>query len=503
MNYIPDLQTVMALAKRGDNNLLPVFRDVPADLETPVSAYLKVARGEHSFLLESVEGGERLARYSFIGTEPYRVLKSGPYDDPSQGSDPLLEIEAELARYRLSHPKATDPRSALPRFTGGAVGFLAYEVVRHFEPRVPTNVPDPQGLPEALFMFVDALLVFDHLQHTIKVVAHCRLDGDVQASYRQACWRIDELAKRLNQTLPASPYLISTQAHAPERVESNVTKERFIENVERCRKYIVAGDIYQVQISQRFQRRTAAHPFSVYRALRVVNPSPYMYYLSMGDSQIVGASPEMLVRVEDGLVETHPIAGTRRRGRDEEDEARMEAELTSDEKEKAEHIMLVDLQRNDVGRIALPGTVRVTELMAVEKYSHVMHLVSHVVGRLRPELTSYHALRANFPAGTVTGAPKIRAMEIIAELEEHRRGPYAGAVGYFDFSGNLDSAITIRTIVMRDGMAYAQAAGGIVYDSIADLEYMESGNKARAMLRAIEKAEEMEEGLVSVGSLGY
>jgi anthranilate synthase component 1 len=503
MNYTPDLQGVMALAKEGSNNLVPVFRDIPADLETPVSAYLKVARGEHSFLLESVEGGERLARYSFIGTEPYRVLRSGPYVDPKEGGDPLREIEAELSRYRLSHPRATEPRSALPRFTGGAVGFLAYEVVRHFEPRIPIPAPDPQGLPEALFMFVDALLVFDHLQHTIKVVAHCRLDGDVESSYRQACWRIDELAKRLNQTLPASPYTISAAAHGAEQVQSNVAKDRFLENVERCREYIVGGDIYQVQISQRFQQRTAAHPFSVYRALRIVNPSPYMYYLAMGDSCIVGASPEMLVRVEDGLVETHPIAGTRRRGRDEDDERRMEAELTNDEKERAEHIMLVDLARNDVGRIAQPGTVKVTELMAVEKYSHVMHLVSHVVGRLRPELTSYDALRANFPAGTVTGAPKIRAMEIIAELESDRRGPYAGAVGYFDFSGNLDSAITIRTIVMKDGNAYAQAAGGIVYDSVAELEYMESGNKARGSLRAIEKAEEMEEGLVMVGSLGY
>ncbi len=503
MNYQPDLEGVLALAKKGDNNLVPVFRDIPADLETPVSAFLKVTRGEHSFLLESVEGGERLARYSFIGTEPYRVLRSGPYADPAQGSDPLREIQAELSRYRLSHPKATEPHSALPRFTGGAVGFLAYDVIRHFEPRVPINVPDPQGLPEALFMFVDALLVFDHLQHTIKVVAHCRLDGDVQASYRQACWRIDELAKRLNQTLPASPYSINAAAHTPEPVQSNVAKETFLKNVGRCREHIVAGDIYQVQISQRFQQRTVAHPFSVYRALRVVNPSPYMYYLALGDSYIVGASPEMLVRVEDGLVETHPIAGTRRRGRDEEDERRMEAELAQDEKERAEHIMLVDLARNDIGRIALPGTVKVTELMAVEKYSHVMHLVSHVVGRLRPELSSYDALRANFPAGTVTGAPKIRAMEIIAELESDRRGPYAGAVGYFDFSGNLDSAITIRTIVMRDGMAYAQAAGGIVYDSVPELEYMESGNKARAMLRAIAKAEEMEEGLVTVGSLGY
>ena len=503
MNYTPDLQSVLELAKAGENNLAPVFRDIPADLETPVSAFLKVVRGEHSFLLESVEGGERLARYSFIGTEPYRVLRSGPYADPAQGSDPIRDVEQELSRYNISHPKATDPRSALPRFTGGAVGFLSYDVVRHFEPRVPVPSQDPQGLPEALFMFVDALLVFDHLQHTIKVVAHCRLDGDVQASYRQACWRIDELAKRLNQTLPASPYPISAELPSDDGVGSNVAKERFLKNVERAREHIVAGDIYQVQISQRFQRRTPAHPFSVYRALRVVNPSPYMYYLAMGDSYIVGASPEMLVRVEDGLVETHPIAGTRRRGRDEEDERRMEEELRNDEKERAEHIMLVDLARNDIGRIAQPGTVKVTELLAVEKYSHVMHLVSHVEGRLRPGLTSFDALRANFPAGTVTGAPKIRAMEIIAELESDRRGPYGGTVGYFDFSGNLDSALTIRTIVMKDGVANAQAAGGIVYDSVPELEYMESGNKARAMLKAIEAAEEMEEGLVVVGSRGY
>ena len=504
MNYEPDLETVRKLAAQSDNNVVPVFRDVPADLETPVSAYLKVARGDHSFLLESVEGGERLARYSFIGTEPYRILRCGPYDDPSkEGSDPLIEIEAELSRFKLSHPKDTEARSALPRFTGGAVGFLAYDVVRHFEPRVPIPTQEAQGLPEALFMFVDALLVFDHLRHTIKVVAHCRLDGDIEASYRQACWRIDELAKRLKQTLPASPYPLNAGPHTPEQFRSNTEKSDFLAKVERCKEYTVAGDIYQGQVSQRFHRATAAHPFSIYRAARMVNPSPYMYYLAMGDCYIVGASPEMLVRVEDGLVETHPIAGTRRRGRDEEDERRMEEELRSDEKERAEHIMLVDLARNDIGRIAQPGTVQVTELMAVEKYSHVMHLVSHVVGRLKPELTSYDALRANFPAGTVTGAPKIRAMEIIAEMERDRRGPYAGTVGYFDFSGNLDSAITIRTLVMKDGIAHVQAAGGVVYDSVPELEHMESGNKARGMLRAIDEAEAMEEGLVTVGSLGY
>ncbi len=497
MTYHPDLAAIRALAAGGDANLAPVYHDVAADLETPVSAFLKVARGDHSFLLESVEGGERLARYSFIGTEPYRVLRCGPYAKPDEGSDPLLEIERELSRFRLAHIE-----NGLPRFTGGAVGFLAYEAARHFEPRIPVPSADPQAFPEALFMFTDTILVFDHLKHTIKVVAHCRLDGDVEAAYRQACWRIDELVERLTRPLPASLYPIEAAPARQQTVTSNTEKKEFLRKVERCKEYIVAGDIYQVQISQRFQRPTHAHPFSVYRALRTVNPSPYMYYLAMGDAHIIGASPEMLVRVEDGLVENHPIAGTRRRGRDAEDERRMEEELTSDEKERAEHIMLVDLSRNDVGRIAQPGSVEVTELLAVEKYSHVMHLVSHVVGRLKPELTSYDALRACFPAGTVTGAPKIRAMEIIAELESDRRGPYAGAVGYFDLSGNLDTALAIRTIVMKDGVAHAQAAGGIVFDSVPELEYMESQNKARAMLRAIDQAELIEEAVPS-GSLGY
>jgi anthranilate synthase component 1 len=501
--YSPDLATVRALAEKGQNNLVPVYRDVPADLETPVSAFLKVARGEYSFLLESVEGGERLARYSFIGTEPYRILRSGPFADPAQGEDPLREIEAELSRHSLSHPKDTETRSALPRFTGGAVGFLAYDVVRHFEPRVTIPQPDPNGLPEALFMFVDSLLVFDHLKHTIKVVAHCRLDGDVESSYRQACWRIDELAKRLNSTLPASPYHMEPGGHVDGRVESNVGRDRYIQMVEAAKKYIVAGDIIQAVPSQRLSRRTNAHPFSIYRALRNVNPSPYMYYLNMGDSQIVGASPEMLVRVEDGVVETHPIAGTMPRGRDEDEDAEIEERLKNDEKERAEHVMLVDLGRNDIGRVSKPGTVKVTDFMIVERYSHVMHLVSRVRGKLRDGMSAYDALRACFPAGTVSGAPKIRAMEIISELEPDRRGPYAGAVGYFDFSGNMDTAITIRTMALKDGVATIQAGGGVVYDSVPETEYQETLNKARAVLTAIDQAEAMEEGLVTTGSLGY
>ncbi len=511
MNYQPDLETVRKLAATTDNNLLPVFRDVPADLETPVSAFLKVARGEYSFLLESVEGGERLARYSFIGTEPYRVLRRGPYDDPSEGSDPLLDIQEELARYRLSHPRDTKARpdgrpsgrSALPRFTGGAVGFLAYDVIRHFEPRVRVPKPDPQAMPEALFMFVDALLVFDHLKHTIKVVAHCRLDGDIEASYRQTCWRIDELARRLTQTLPASPYPVRGSMHTDERVQSNLGRDRYLEIVERAKKYIVAGDIIQVVPSQRLSRRTSVHPFSVYRALRAVNPSPYMYYLAMGESYIVGASPEMLVRVEDGAVETHPIAGTLPRGRNAEEDDLLEEQLRKDEKERAEHVMLVDLGRNDIGRVSEAGTVKVKDFMIVERYSHVMHLVSRVTGKLKAPLTAYDALRACFPAGTLSGAPKIRAMEIISELEPDRRGPYGGAVGYFDFSGNMDTAITIRTVVMKEGITHIQCGGGVVYDSVPEREYQETLNKARAVLQAIDLAEATEESLVATGSLGY
>jgi len=503
--YAPALNEVLALAQKTDNNLVPVFRDVPADLETPVSAFLKVARGDYSFLLESVEGGERLARYSFIGTEPYRVYRSGPYADPKEGSDPLVEVETELSRYRLSHPKDTEAAAGggLPRFTGGAVGFLAYDVVRHFEARVQVPEADAQGLPEALFMFVDTLLVFDHLKHVIKVVAHCRLDGDVEQSYRQACWRIDELVARLGRALPAAPYAMISPEFIGEPAQSNVGRDRYIGMVEQAKKYIVAGDVIQVVPSQRLSRRTSAHPFSIYRALRMVNPSPYMYYLQMGDSHIVGASPEMLVRVEDGTVETHPIAGTLPRGRTPDEDEVIEQALLNDEKERAEHVMLVDLGRNDIGRVSQPGTVTVKDFMIVERYSHVMHLVSRVEGKLKRDMSAYDALRACFPAGTLSGAPKIRAMEIISELEPERRGPYGGAVGYFDFSGNMDTAITIRTMVMKDGISHVQAGGGVVYDSVPDREYEETLNKARAVMAAIDRAETLEEGLVTAGSLGY
>jgi anthranilate synthase component I len=490
--YRPTLDEVQSLA--GEGNLVPVYRSVPADLETPVSAYLKMAAtGRLSFLLESVEGGETLGRYSFIGSEPYRVLRTGE-GEPAGAIDPLTEIERELSQFKLIH------LPGLPRFTGGAVGYLGYEVARYFE-RLPRASDDPLALPESVFMFVDTLLVFDHLQHEIKVLTHARTDGDVAAAYKQATWRIEDVVQRLREPLTKLPYEESNgvSGHA---TESNFERDDYLAAVRRAREHIVAGDIYQVQLSQRFSRRTGAHPFEIYRALRRVNPSPYMYYLEFGDLQIVGASPEMLIRIDEGRIETHPIAGTRRRGRDAADEEKMEEELRTDEKERAEHVMLVDLSRNDLGRVSQPGTVEVTELMEIEKYSHVMHLVSHVVGSLRPEVSTYDALRASFPAGTVTGAPKIRAMEIISELEADQRGAYAGCVGYFDFSGNLDTAITIRTLVIKDGVAYAQAAGGVVYDSEPELEFMESENKARAMLRAIEEAESMT-GAALAGSLGY
>ncbi len=472
--YYPTLGEVRQLRKYG--NIVPVYHEIMADLETPVSAYLKVARGSYSFLLESVEGGERLARYSFIGTEPSLVLSAGEED----AVDPLLLVEKEFSRHQPVRI------AGLPRFHGGMVGYLSYEIARYFE-RLPSPALNSLGLPEFVLMLADTLLIFDHLTHKIKIVAHVHLDGDIDEAYLQATRKIDSLEDRLGQPVPpeASPMVLSRGSP----VSSNLSQAEFESRVSRAKDYIYAGDIIQVVLSQRLAKPTGASPFAIYRALRSVNPSPYMYYLHLGNFHIVGASPELLVRVEDRVVSNHPIAGTRPRGKDAAQDLALEEELRLDEKECAEHIMLVDLGRNDIGRISEPGTVEVTQLMDVERYSHVMHLVSHVQGRLRDELSQFDALRACFPAGTVSGAPKIRAMEIIAELEPDKRGPYAGAVGYFDFSGNLDTAIAIRTIVIKDGVAYIQAGGGIVADSIPEREYQESLSKAQALLTAIEQAE--------------
>ena len=480
--YYPSLEEVKGMAGRG--NLVPVYRSINADLETPVSAYLKVARPPYSFLLESVAGGERIGRYSFIGADPYRVIKTGP-GQPDGQVDPLTLVQAEMDQYKLV------PVDDLPRFHGGAVGYLAYDTISYFEPRVPPMPADPQGLPESVFTFVDTLLVFDHLRHDIKVVSHVRLNGDIPSAYAQATAKIDDMVRRLAQPLELSQDLRGPSGIPAGDVEvrSNFTREEYGTAVDKAVEYIYAGEVIQVVNSQRFSRRTNVHPFQVYRSLRSINPSPYMYYLDLDGFNIVGAAIETVVSVEDGIAATHPIAGTRPRGRTPEEDDALETELKTSEKQRAEHIMLVDLGRNDIGRVSLPGTVSVTQLMDVERFSHVMHLVSHVEGRLRPEYTPYDALRSCFPAGTVSGAPKIRAMEIIAELEGEKRGPYGGAVGYFSFSGNMDTALVLRTGIYKDGVMYVQAGGGVVADSVAEDEYQETRHKASALLRAIELAE--------------
>ncbi|MCH8063348.1 MAG: anthranilate synthase component I [Chloroflexi bacterium] len=475
--YSPTLQEVEELADRG--NLVPIVREINADLETPVSAYLKVARPPYSFLLESVEGGEHIARYSFIGTEPESVIKTGPGQEYG-ATDPLVPIERQLSQYKL----ADAPQ--LGRFNGGAVGYLSYEAVNYFE-ELPSPEEDVLGVPEAVFMMTTTFLVFDHLRHTIQVVSHAHLNGDVERAYVDAVRRIEDIVGRLQD--PVKLPVSSSGIKKGSAMTPNMPPEKHRDMVESVRRYIVAGDVIQTVVAQRLARPTPAHPFQIYRALRAINPSPYMYYLDLDGFQIVGASPEMLVQVENGKLAYHPIAGTRPRGKTTEEDEALEQELRTDEKERAEHIMLLDLGRNDIGRVSKPGTVEVTQLMDIERYSHVMHLVSHVTGKLQDGYTNFDALRACFPAGTVSGAPKIRAMEIIAELEPDKRGPYAGAVGYFDFAGNMDTAITIRTLVVKDGVAYAQAGGGIVYDSQPDAEFDETLFKASALLRAIDQAE--------------
>jgi anthranilate synthase component 1 len=475
MMYQPTLEEFKALREPGC--LVPVYREIAAGGETPVSAILKVKRGDYGFLLESVEEGGKAARYSFVGTEPSKVISTREGD----GADPLKLIAGEMRKYRLAS------LNGLPDFCGGAVGYLSYEMVRRFE-ELPSPASDPLRLPESVFMLADSLLIFDHANNKIKIVSCARPDGNAESAYRKAEERIEELAKRLEQPIkdPQPPKQI------PVQISSNLTREEFEANVEKAKQYITEGEAIQIVLSQRLSRPTRANPLYIYRALRAINPSPYMFFLDFKDFQLIGSSPEILVRAINGTVTTRPLAGTRPRGKTPEEDKRLEAELRADEKERAEHIMLVDLGRNDIGRVSQPGTVKVSELMDVERYSHVMHLVTNVEGRLRPELSPFDTLRACFPAGTVSGAPKIRAMEAIAELEPDKRGPYAGCVGYFSFSGAMDTAITIRTIVTQNGTAHVQAGAGIVYDSVPSREYQETINKARALIKAIEQAEAME-----------
>ncbi len=496
--FLPDFDTFQSLAQRG--NIIPVFRELMADMETPLGVYARLADGKHSFLLESVEGGENLARYSFIGFDARAVFRSKGREVTVETDDgietltvedsPVEELRRRMAQYH------SVGLADLPRFTGGAVGYLSYDAVQFFED-VPQENADDLQLPELYFVLTKSLVVVDHVRHRILVIANAHCDGrPLEEVYGDAQTAIEEIVARLSQPLPfqAVEPIDSAALAAVDHKQppSNYTPQEFRDIVERCKEYIRAGDIIQVVPSQRFEFSTSATPFSLYRALRCINPSPYMFLLNFNGMALVGSSPEVMVRVEDGDVELRPIAGTRRRGVTPAEDAALEKELLEDEKELAEHTMLVDLGRNDVGRVCEFHSVHVPEQMIVERYSHVMHIVSDVRGKLFADKDAFDLLAATFPAGTVSGAPKIRAMEIIEEMEKCRRGPYAGTVCYLGYDGNLDSCITIRTIVMKDGKAYVQAGGGIVADSIPELEYKETVNKARAMIKAIFLAKQFE-----------
>jgi len=480
----------------GQYDIIPVWEDIVVDLETPISIFKKAAFGDYTYLLESVEGGEQVARYSFIGFDPFLTFKS-------RGR--MIEIEAQgRKRIETGEPlgKLKEIMAGLqvgaiqdqPRFCGGAVGYFGYDLVRHHE-QLPLLAADDLGLPDCFFILTRVVLIYDHVRHNLKIVALIPCRSNPAAAYEEAVATIERVKDRIRSGLPAGKGTNhpsgaeKTLLSSPAGAVANITRDQFISKVRRAKEYIKAGDVFQVVLSQRFQREIRVHPFDVYRVLRSINPSPYMYYLNFQDLQMVGSSPEMLVRVEAGRAETHPIAGTRPRGDCRNTDEALARELNADPKERAEHLMLVDLGRNDLGRVCEYGTVKVTRFMEIERYSHVMHLVSTVDGRLPPERDAYDALRACFPAGTVSGAPKIRAMEIIEELEPTRRGPYAGAVGYLSFDGNLDSCITIRTIVVKGGLAFVQSGAGIVADSDPETEYEETFNKAEALLKALNLAE--------------
>jgi anthranilate synthase component 1 len=467
-----------------------LVRELSADLETPISIYMKLRGQGPSFLLESVEGGEQIARYSFIGVRPraqyilrgnqVQIIESGservvPLPDDT---DPTYFLQEEMSRFH------TVPQPGLPRFIGGLVGYLGYEAVRHFEPTLKPQMQTATA-PDGMYLLADTVVAFDHARRSLSLIANV-LDGDVETAER----KLDEIQARIQAPLPAP----ETRETIPSVSRSNLSRERFEGMVRVAKEHIAAGDIFQVVLSQRFSRETSASPFDVYRAVRRLNPSPYMFFFDFGDLDgepfyLVGASPEMFVRLEDGIASLRPIAGTRPRGADPNADAALAEELLADPKERAEHVMLVDLGRNDLGRVCDYGTVNVSEFFTIERYSHVMHIVSHVEGQLKPDLTAFDLVRASFPAGTVSGAPKVRALEIISELEPDPRGAYAGMVGYFGFDGNMDTCLAIRTMVGHGNTFSVQAGAGIVADSDPATEYQETVNKATAMLKAIEVAE--------------
>ena len=486
----PSFEDFVELSKRG--NILPVFKAVTADLLTPVLAYLKIESDvPYAFLLESVEGGEKIARYSFLGCNPYLIIRAkGDVVEIIRGAEPikrkgrLLEVMRKITE-RYKSVKVP----GLPPFAGGAVGYFAYDTVRWVED-IPQEGEDDLQLDDSVMMFFSSLLAFDHVRQQILIISNCILDEQathLDSKYQKALAEIQSLEEMLNRPARIPQFGVSSADTI--KIKSNFSKSDYLKAVEKGKEYIKSGDIFQVVLSQRFSASVTSAPFNIYRALRIVNPSPYMFYLKLKDFSVIGSSPEMLVKIVDGIAYYRPIAGTRPRGTGDDEDALLAEELKADDKEKAEHIMLVDLGRNDLGKVCEFGSVEVVDLMLVEKYSHVMHLVSGLRGRLRQEVDRFDALMACFPAGTVTGAPKVRAMEIIDELEPNKRGVYAGAILYLDFSGTLDSCIAIRTLVVKDGTAYIQAGGGIVADSIPEKEFQETINKSRALVKAVELAE--------------
>ncbi|MBI1870918.1 MAG: anthranilate synthase component I [Chlamydiae bacterium] len=487
----PSKKEFLEKSKRG--NLIPVVKEILADFETPVSAYLKMAQGDFSFLLESVEGNERIGRYSFLGSSPRWVFSNRGRDVTFQEGKKVKRYQVEgnpldeLKKYLKDYQVVRDER--LPRFFGGAVGYIGYGMVNFFDGIHQKNFND-LNLPDMCFIFADTLIAFDHVEHRLKMIANAFIKEGTrpEVSYEEALKRIHRVERQLSSPKKLKPIEWSDESKFLKlgKLKSNVSQKFFEKNVERAKEYIRAGDVFQVVLSQRFSIQERLDPVLLYRVLRSINPSPYMFLLKMNNFHLVGTSPEILVRCEEGRVEVRPIAGTRPRGKDPEEDKDLEKQLLEDPKERAEHLMLVDLGRNDVGRVSKFGSVEVPERMVIEKYSHVIHIVSDVVGKLAQGKDAFDVLKAAFPAGTVTGAPKIRAMQIIEELENIHRGPYAGAIGYFSFSGDLDSCITIRTLLLKDGMIYLQAGAGIVADSIPEKEYQETLNKAKGMLKAVE-----------------
>ena len=489
MPIVPTYEAFCRKAEEG--NLIPVYQEILADLETPVSAYLKIG-GPFSYLLESVEGGEKWARYTFLGSDPEVIISSKGREltvtrnDVAETrtieTDPLAALEEIMSTYK---PVAMQ---GLPRFFGGAVGYLSYDMVRFFE-ELPDETEDDLSLPDMVFLITDTILIFDNILQKIKVVSNAYVEGrPLLEAYQEACDKVHALIDKIKS--PVEPPKSPPPRIGSLAMTSNFEKPDYLRAVEKAKEYIAAGDCIQTVLSQRLSADIRSHPIDIYRALRTINPSPYLYYLQLGDLTILGSSPEILVRHEGDRLILRPIAGTRPRGKTEEEDEALMGDLLSDPKERAEHLMLVDLGRNDLGRVSVLGSVEVDEFMVIEKYSHVMHIVSNVIGTIQPGRTSYDVLRASFPAGTVSGAPKIRAMEIIEELEPTKRGPYAGSIGYFSFSGNMETCITIRTLVILNKRAYLQVGGGIVADSEPEMEFEETMNKGRALIRAVELAEE-------------